>query len=203
MKFILGVKQNMVQFFNEEGKSFPSTLLEVGPAVIVQIKTADKKDGYNAVVVGFGEKNAKNINKAQKGTFKDLGNFKHLKEFRVDNIEDFKVGDKIDASSFEVGDVIQVSSTSKGKGFQGVVKRHGFHGGPRSHGQKHTERAPGSIGATGPQRVFKGVRMGGRMGTDRVTVKNLKVLATDLENNQILISGAVPGIRGALVEIRS
>ncbi len=202
MKFILGVKQNMVQFFNEEGKSFPSTLLEVGPAVIVQIKTVDK-DGYNAVVVGFGNKNTKNINKAQLGVFKDLGNFKHLREFRLENVADFKVGDKIDASTFEVGDVIQVSSTSKGKGFQGVVKRHGFHGGPRSHGQKHTERAPGSIGATGPQRVFKGVRMAGRMGSDRVTVKNLKVLATDVENNQILISGAIPGIRGALVEIRS
>ena len=112
-----------------------------------------------------------------------------------------KLGDVINADTFEEGDKIQVTGTSKGKGFQGVVKRHGFHGGPRSHGQKHSEREPGSIGATGPQRVFKGVRMAGRMGSDRITVKNLKIVGVDKENNKILISGAVPGKRGTLLEI--
>ncbi|MCH7756481.1 50S ribosomal protein L3, partial [Patescibacteria group bacterium] len=114
-----------------------------------------------------------------------------------------KEGDTIDVSVFEVGDIIEVSAISKGKGFQGVVKRHGFHGGPRSHGQKHTERAPGSIGATGPNRVFKGKRMAGRMGSDRVTVKNLKILQIDTEGGRLVISGAIPGRRGTLVEIRS
>lgn len=202
MKFILGIKQNMVQIWNEEGKCFPATLLAAGPVVVTQIKTEDK-DGYTAVQVGFGEKNPRNINKAIKGHVKDLGNFRYLKEFRM-SAEDagkLKVGDSIELSSFEEGDIVQVSGVSKGKGFQGVVKRHGFHGGPRSHGQKHSEREPGSIGATGPQRVFKGVRMAGRMGSDRVTVKNLKVLGIDKENNSMLVLGAIPGKRGTLIEI--
>ncbi len=203
MKFILGTKQNMVQVWNEEGKCFPATVLSAGPAFVTQIKNAEK-DGYASVQVGFGEKNARNINKALKGHFKDLGNFRYIKEFRMDEEEagKLKVGDTIELSSFEEGDVVQISGVSKGKGFQGVVKRHGFHGGPRSHGQKHSERECGSIGATGPQRVFKGVRMAGRMGSDRVTVKNLKVLGVDKENNKILISGAIPGKRGTLIEIR-
>jgi large subunit ribosomal protein L3 len=201
MKFILGTKQNMVQIWDEVGKCFPATVVSVGQMIVTQTKTIEK-DGYEAVQVGFGEKNAKKINKAMKGHIKKLGNFKYIKEFRVENSEEFKVGDTIDVSSFEEGDIVQASGISKGKGFQGVVKRHGFHGGPRSHGQKHSEREPGSIGATGPQRVFKGVRMAGRMGSDRVTVKNLKVLKIDKENNKILISGAVPGKRGTLLEIR-
>lgn len=200
MKFILGTKQNMMQVWNEAGKCFPVTVVNAGASVVTQIKS-EEKDGYNSVQVGFGEKNEKKINKAMKGHFKDLGSFRFVKEFRLKGSNDLKVGDKVEVSSFEEGDVVQVSGVSKGKGFQGVVKRHGFHGGPRSHGQKHSEREPGSIGATGPQRVFKGVRMGGRMGSDRITVKNLKIVAVDKENNKILISGAVPGKRGTLLEI--
>ncbi|MBU0722720.1 50S ribosomal protein L3 [Patescibacteria group bacterium] len=132
-------------------------------------------------------------------------NFAFAREFRLaendENITKLKVGDTMDLSSFAIGDKVRVTGTSKAKGFQGVVKRHGFHGGPRSHGQKHSEREPGSIGATGPQRVFKGTRMGGRMGGDRVCVKNLTILGVDVENNQLLVSGAVPGRRGTLVEI--
>lgn len=200
MKFILGTKQNMVQVWDEDGKCFPATILTAGPVTVTQLKN-EEKDGYSAVQVGFASKNAKKINKALKGHLKNLGNFRYINEFRTDGKE-FKVGDTIDASLFEEGDIVQVSGVSKGKGFQGVVKRHGFHGGPRSHGQKHSEREPGSIGATGPQRVFKGVRMAGRMGSDRITVKNLKILQVDKENNTILISGAVPGKRGTLLEIR-
>ncbi len=190
----------MMQVWNEDGKCFPVTVVNAGPSVVTLVRN-EEKDGYNSVQVGFGEKNEKKINKAMKGHFKDLGSFRFVKEFRLKESNELKVGDKVDVSSFEEGDVVQVSGVSKGKGFQGVVKRHGFHGGPRSHGQKHSEREPGSIGATGPQRVFKGVRMGGRMGSDRITVKNLKIVAVDKENNKILISGAVPGKRGTLLEI--
>jgi len=203
MKFILGTKQNMMQVWNEDGKCFPATLLVAGPVTVTQLKS-NEKDGYGAVQVGFGQKNEKKINKALKGHLKDLGNFRYINEFSAKGEQalEYNVGDIIDVSLFEEGDTVQVSGVSKGKGFQGVVKRHGFHGGPRSHGQKHSEREPGSIGATGPQRVFKGVRMAGRMGSDRVTVKNLKVLQVDKENNTLLISGAVPGKRGTLLEIR-
>jgi len=199
MKFILGTKEEMSQIFTEDGNAVPVTLLSAGPVVVTQIKT-NEKDGYEAVQVGYGVKNPRNINKAEKGHFKGLGNFRHVKEFRTTPGE-MKVGDSFDVSSFEPGDVIEVSGVSKGKGFQGVVKRHGFHGGPRSHGQKHSEREPGSIGATGPQRVFKGTRMGGRMGADRVTVKRLKVVAIDKENNVMAVSGAIPGRRGTVIEI--
>jgi len=200
MKFILGKKEEMSQIFDEKGLAVPVTVVNAGPVTVIGIKTEDK-DGYNAIQVGYGEKKVKNINKAQKGQFKEFGNFEGIKEFKTD-IEGVNIGDKIGISVFEEGDDITVSGISKGKGFQGVVKRHGFHGGRRSHGQKHSEREPGSIGATGPQRVFKGTRMGGRMGSDRVTVKNLKVIAVDKENNKLLISGAVPGRRGTALEIR-
>ncbi len=199
-KFILGKKEEMSQVFDEKGAALPVTVVNAGPIVVIGIKVKDK-DGYDAIQVGYGERKSKNINKAQKGQFKELGNFEKIKEFKVD-IDGVNVGDKIDISVFEEGDNITVSGVSKGKGFQGAVKRHGFHGGRRSHGQKHSEREVGSIGATGPQRVFKGTRMGGRMGSDRVTVKNLKIVAIDKENNKILISGAVPGRRGTVLEIR-
>jgi len=205
MKLILGVKQNMTQIFDEEGNAYPGTLISAGPVVVTQVKNKEK-DGYDALQVGYGERSEKNINKAQKGHFKKLGNFRYVKEFRLKNnqkIGEVKVGDMIDVSTFEKGDKVEVSGISKGKGFQGVVKRHGFHGGPRTHGQKHSEREPGSIGAGGVQRVFKGMRMAGRMGSDRVTVKDLKVLGVDKENNQILVSGAIPGRRGTLIEIKT
>lgn len=202
-KFILGKKENMVQFFDENGRCHPATFVSAGPVTVTQLKTADK-DGYSAIQIGYGSRTEKKLSKAVKGHLKDLGAFADLKEFRLSQGADaFKVGDTIDASTFEVGDRVTVRGVSKGKGFQGVVKRHGFHGGPRSHGQKHSEREPGSIGATGPQRVFKGTRMGGRMGSDTVSVKNLTVLGVDTENNKLLISGAIPGRRGSLIEVHA
>ena len=192
----------MTQVFTEDGVAHPATIVSAGPVVVTQLKNAEK-DGYQAAQVGYGLRRKKNINKAQQGHTKDLGDFRYMREFRTEDGEEKKVGDKIDVSAFEVGDTIVVSSISKGKGFQGVVKRHGFHGGPRSHGQKHSEREPGSIGATGPQRVFKGTKMGGRTGGNRVTVKNLEILQVDKDENQLVIKGAIPGKRGTLVEIRT
>ena len=190
----------MTQIFDEKGIAYPVTIVNAGPVFVTQIKDKNK-DGYEAVQVGYGEKKEKNITKALKGHYKDLGNFRYTKEFKV-STEGIETGSKIDASTFEAGDKVRVSSFSKGKGFQGVVKRHNFSGGPRSHGQKHSEREPGSIGSTGPQRVFKGTRMGGRMGNDRVSIKGAQIVQVDVENNQILIKGAVPGRRGTLVEIQ-
>lgn len=203
MKFILGTKLNMSQVWDEKGQVRPVTVVAASAVVITQVKTAEK-DGYSAVQVGWGERNPKNISKPVKGHIKNLGNFAGLKEFRVDSLPEMKVGDKIDASVFKAGDAVVVSSISKGKGFQGVVKRHGFKGGSRTHGQKHSEREPGAIGggARAGGRVAKGMRMAGRMGGDRVTVKGMKIVQVDAEKNIILIGGPVPGRRGTLVEIR-
>jgi large subunit ribosomal protein L3 len=202
MKFLLGTKENMTQIFEANGKVEPVTVVSGGPVIVTQVKTA-KSDGYESVQVGFGEKKEKNISKPEKGHLKGLGNFKYLKEFRTLGSLEYKAGDKIDASIFAEGDEVSVSGISKGKGFQGVVKRHGFAGGSRTHGQKHSEREPGAIGggARAGGRVAKGMRMAGRMGGDRITVKNLKIVKIDKENNKIYIGGAVPGKRGTLVEI--
>ncbi len=189
----------MSQIFDEAGNVIPVTVLRAGPLVVSQVKNREK-DKYEAVQVAFGEKKEKNLTKAQKGHFKDLGSFRWLREFRVPSGE-IKRGDKIDTSIFKEGDLVKVRSASKGRGFQGAVKRHGFRGGPRTHGQKHSEREVGSIGATWPQRVIKGKRMPGRMGGDMVTVKNLKIIKIEPEKNILYISGAMPGARGALVEI--
>jgi len=204
MKFILGIKKNMTQIFEENGAVRPVTIIEAGPVVVTQ-KKDKQKDGYDAVQIGYGEKKVKNINKAMKGHLKNLGNFRHLREFRMDkNSElDFNVGDKIEISFFEGIKSVNVSSISKGKGFQGVVKRHGFHGGPRTHGQKHSEREAGSIGTGGKEKVLKGTRMAGRMGGDKITVKNLKIIKINKDTNEIFVNGAVPGRRGTLVEIVS
>lgn len=201
MKFILGIKQNMTQLFTDNGEVVPVTVLSTGPATVTQVKTTDK-DGYKAVQVGFGEK--KKLNKAQAGHFKDLGKFRHVKEYRLEEDAKLVVGDKLDLSTFKEGDKVVVSAISKGKGFQGVVKRHGFHGGPRSHGQKHSEREPGSIsgGTRNGGRVPAGMRMAGRMGQDKITVKNLTVAHINAEAGLIMIEGAIPGRRGTLVEIR-
>lgn len=188
----------MTQLFDEEGRVHPVTVLKTSPATVTQVKT-EATDGYAAVQVGYGKKSAKRINKAQKVHMKD-GLFATLKEIKGLDGE-LTVGSAIE-NTFEAGDIVEVSAISKGKGFQGVVKRHGFHGGPRSHGQKHSEREPGSIGAGGYQRVFKGTRMGGRMGGDRITVKNLTVVSVDNEAHEIYIRGAIPGRRGTLVEVR-
>ena len=198
MKFILGTKEKMTQVFDKDGIAYPVTVINAGPVVVTQIKNSET-DGYGAVQIGYGEINEKNVNKAKKGHLKGLGNFKHLREFSL--VDGLNVGDKIDASTFAEGDNVVVSSISKGKGFQGVVKRHGFKGGPRTHGQKHSERKPGSIGAGGIQRVFKGLRMAGRMGTDRITTKNLQIVQVNKKDGVILIKGAVPGRKGTLVEI--
>lgn len=203
MKFILGTKENMTEYFTEDGVVTPVTIIQAAPVIVTQVKTKES-DGYNAIQVGFGEKKAKNLSKALKGHLKELGNFRHIKEFRTDKASDYKVGDSINAADiFAIGDKVQVSGTSKGKGFQGVVKRHGFAGGPRTHGQKHSEREAGSIGGGLRTHVPKGMRMAGRMGSDRITQKNLKVVFLDKENNLLLIKGAIPGVRGSLVEIIS
>ncbi len=200
MKFILGKKQHMVQYFDDDGTVIPATLVDAGPVVVTQIKNKEK-DGYSALQVGFQDQKEKRATKAHIGHIKN-GAYKHLHEFR-DVGADMQIGDKIDVTSFAKGDVVVVSGLSKGKGFQGVVKRHGFHGGPRSHGQKHSEREPGSIGGGLRNRVPKGMRMAGRTGGDRITIKNLKIVGVDADNNQLLIKGAIPGRRGTLVEIVS
>ncbi|KKW25018.1 MAG: 50S ribosomal protein L3 [Candidatus Kaiserbacteria bacterium GW2011_GWB1_52_6] len=198
---MLGTKGRMTQVFDERGVVSAATLITAGPLTITQVKSIEK-DGYAAVQVGFGVRKEKNINNAQKGHTKDLGNIRYMREFV--GSEEVKRGDTVDISVFIPGDVVEVSAISKGKGFQGVVKRHGFSGGPRSHGQKNKERAPGSIGggARAGAHVAKGMRMGGRMGGDRVTVKNLRILQVDAASNTLVISGAVPGRLGTLVEIR-
>ncbi len=194
----------MVQVFGEDGKVRPATVLTTGAMTITQVKTKEK-DGYNALQFGFGKVSGKNVSKAVKGHTKDLGSFAVIKESRIEEVGEMKKGDVVLSDIFAVGDKVTVAGISKGKGFQGVVKRHGFHGGPRSHGQKHSEREPGSIGGGGRDggRVAKGMRMAGRMGGDRVTVKNLEIIALDKENNMIMVSGAIPGRRGTLVEISS
>lgn len=193
----------MVQYFADDGQVHPATLISAGPVTVTQVKNKEK-DGYEAVQVAFGDQKESRLSKAVKGHLKDLGSFKHIQEFRLKSKdESVKRGDKIDVSVFAKGDDVVVSGISKGKGFQGVVKRHGFHGGPRSHGQKHSEREPGSIGGGLRTRVPKGMRMAGRMGSDLITVKGLKVLEIDKDNNTLLVSGAIPGKRGTLVKISS
>ena len=203
MKFTLATKEKMIRVFTDDGRAYAGTVLSVAPATVTQVKTAEGKDGYAAVQIGTGTRKIKNISKPVLGHTGGKG-YETIREFRTDDTA--QVGDTIDVSIFEVGDVVRVSGLTKGKGFAGVVKRHGFHGGPRSHGQKHTERSPGSIGGSGGRaggRVAKGLRMAGRMGTDRVTVTNLKVLVVDKAAGQIVISGAVPGHRGTLLEVVS
>ena len=203
MKFILGTKENMAEYFSEDGAVIPVTIVEAGPITVTRI-FEKSQDGYDSVQVGFGAQKKERITKSRAGAMKGAF-YKTLKEFRLKSADtnDTKVGDVINVSAFAPGDKIEVSSISKGKGFQGVVKRHGFHGGPRTHGQKHSEREPGSIGGGLRTHVPKGMRMAGRMGSDRITQKNLQVVFVDKENNLMLIKGAIAGKRGTLVEIRS
>ena len=199
MKYMLGTKGRMTQVFDDKGVVFAATIVTAGPLSVTQVK-GKEKDGYDAVQVGFSAKKESKVNKAQTGKA-----FRVLREFPLEaSSSPLEAGAPIDISIFTAGDVVEVSAVSKGKGFQGVVKRHGFHGGPRSHGQKNRERSPGSIGGGGRAggRVVKGMRMAGRMGGDRVTVKNLKVLQVDTATHTLLISGAIPGHPGSLVEIR-
>jgi large subunit ribosomal protein L3 len=176
------------------------TAVEAGPCCVIQVKT-EAKEGYGAVQLGFGE--AKQVNSPQRGHLKELGKFRYLREFRIEDTGDIQVGDKVDASLFEAGELVDVTGISRSKGFAGVVKRHHFKGGPKTHGQSDRHRAPGSIGAgTSPGRVFKGTRMAGRMGGDRVTVRNLEVYRSDPERNILLVKGALPGPKNGLLLIK-
>ena len=201
---IIGRKVGMTQVYAEDGRAIPVTVIQAGPCVVVQRKSKEK-DGYAAVQVGLVEEKAlRNVTKPMKGHFAKAGlpPCRVLREFRVEDGSDAKVGDKISVETFAPGDRITIVGTSKGKGFQGVVKRHHFRGGAATHGSMF-HRAPGSIGASAfPSRVMKGMRMGGRMGGDQVTVKNLRVAKIDVENNLLYIRGAVPGGRNGLVVVR-
>jgi len=200
MKFILGKKLTMTQIFKDDGNVVPVTAILVEPNTVTQIKTQDQ-DGYSAVQVGFGR--AKHINKPQGGHLKGLNPIKTLREFVVpaEEIRELKRGAILTVEIFNQGDQVKVTGVSKGKGFQGVVKRHGFHGSPATHGHKDQLRMPGSIGSTDPARVFKGLRMPGQMGNSRVTVSGLEVVAIDQEKNILYIKGAVPGGRNGLLLI--
>ncbi|MEK7665650.1 MAG: 50S ribosomal protein L3 [Patescibacteria group bacterium] len=198
MKALLGKKMHMTQFFNADGTVIPVTLVEAGPCVVTDVKTQES-DGYVSIQLGFGTD--KHVKKAQSGAWKELGAFELVREFRTEQEDVAKRGDVFDVTVFVIGDHVDVTGTSKGLGFQGVVKRHGFHGGPASHGHKDNLRMPGSIGAGGVQRVFKGMRMGGRMGSDRVTVKNLEIVQIDATKHVLAIKGALPGATGSLVMI--
>ena len=203
MKGILGKKVGMTQVFDENGAVVPVTIVEAGPCFVTQKKTVEK-DGYNAIQVGFGDVPEKRLNKPLNGHLKKSGvaPVKYLREFRVDDPDAYEEGQQIDVSVFNVGDKVDVTGTSKGKGFAGVVKRHHFRGGPKTHGQSDRWRAPGSVGAgSTPGRVFKGVRMAGRMGNERVTVQNLRVALVDPEKNLLGIKGAVPGGKNGLIVI--
>jgi len=201
MKFILGKKLEMTQKFQADGSVVPVTIIAAGPCFIIQIKKNDK-DGYKAAQVGYQENNKK-INKPLSGHLKDKFKAKYLKEFKLSKDEEYQEGQKITVSVFEKGEKVKVSGFSKGKGFQGVVKRHGFHGHPTTHGTKDAVRMPGSIGAGGVQHVLKGLRMAGRMGGERVTVSNLEIIDIDPDKNLLFIKGAIPGRRNSLVEIRT
>jgi len=201
MKFIVGKKIEMTQIYREDGTVIPVTAVLAMPNVITQVKSVSSKDGYDAVQVGFGV--AKKTGKALSGHLKGLIPVKAVKEFKVkkEDTESLKRGDTITVAVFAEGDEVKVSGTSKGKGFQGVVKRHGFHGSPKTHGHKDQLRMPGSIGAGGVQRVFKGKKMAGQMGNEQVTISGLKVISIDEVNNILYIKGAVPGARNGLVYI--
>jgi len=201
MKFILGKKIEMTQMFDKDGQAVPVTFVQAGPCFVTQKKTKEK-DGYESLQIGFGEVNLKKLTKPERGHLNGKA-LKYLREFPAVTGSEMEVGSEIKADIFKEGDLVKVAGTSKGKGFAGVVKRHHFGGGPATHGQKHSLRAPGSIGATFPERVPKGRRMGGRLGNERVTVDGLKIFKIDAENNILAITGAVPGIRGALLEIIS
>ena len=202
MKGILGKKLGMTQIFTEEGIVVPVTVVEAGPNVVTQVKTVEK-DGYNAIQVGFEDAKEKSLNKPQKRHLAAANVLKkHLKEFRVDAVEEFTVGQEIKADLFAAGEKIDVTGTSKGKGFQGPIKRHGQSRGPESHGSRY-HRRPGSMGACSfPGRVFKNKKLAGHMGSVKVTVQNLEVVRVDADKNLILVKGAIPGPKGSMVTIK-
>lgn len=204
VKEIYGKKIGMTQIFDENGIAIPVTAIEAKPNVVVQKKVADK-EGYDAVVVAFGEMKEKNANKPQKGIFAKAGVpvMKHLKEIKVENVSEYEIGNEITVSTFEANDKIDVQGVSKGKGFAGVIKRHGAHRGPMGHGSMYHRRT-GSLGAgTNPGRVFKGKIMPGHMGTEISTVSNLTIVKVDADKNVILVKGSVPGAKGSTVRVRA
>lgn len=204
MKTIIGKKVGMTQIFDEKGKVIPVTVIEAGPCLVAQVKSVET-DGYNAIQLGFGDVKESKLNKPEKGHFAKakLANKKHLREFRLDSLEGIKVGDELKADVFEAGDKIDVQGTSKGKGFQGVIKRHGQHRGPMGHGSMY-HRRPGSMGPTStPGRVFKGKKLPGHMGRVTVTIQNLDVVKVDLDKNAILVKGSVPGAKGAILKLKT
>ncbi|MFK7800340.1 MAG: 50S ribosomal protein L3 [Anaerolineae bacterium] len=220
MKGLLGIKVGMTQLIDEDGVATPATIVQAGPCYVTQVKT-EATDGYNAIQVGFGALKEKGLTRGQKGHLGLLPTdskhperktiegdaipaLRHLREFRVDDAADYSIGQQITVTEFAEGQNVDVTGKSKGKGYAGVVKRHHFAGGPKTHGQSDRHRAPGSIGATSTTaRVFKGTRMAGRMGNERKTVQNLKVMRIDEDRNLIAIKGAVPGTKGGLVMIRA
>ena len=203
-KALIGKKVGMTQIFDENGTVIPVTVIEAGPCVVAQVKTIEN-DGYEAVQLGFGEVKENKLNKPVKGHFAkaNVTAKKHLREFRLDSIEGIKVGDELKADVFVAGDKIDVQGTSKGKGFQGVIKRHGQHRGPMGHGSMY-HRRPGSMGSTStPGRVFKGKKLPGHMGKVTVTIQNLDVVRVDMDKNVILVKGSVPGPKGAILKVKS
>lgn len=200
MEGILGKKVGMTQLFAESGRGEPATVIQAGPCMVTQVRSLGK-EGYRAVQLGFGQ--ARRLNKPRQGHLKGLGTFRHLREFPWQQDPPYQVGQMVGVDIFAPGDLVDVTGTSKGRGFAGVVKRHHFAGGPKTHGQSDRHRAPGSIGATtSPGRVFKGTRMAGHMGDERVTVKNLRVLQADPERHLLLVRGAVPGPRNGLLIVK-
>ena len=200
---LLGRKVGMTQIFADDGRVVPVTVIEAGPCYVTQLRTKER-DGYEAVQIGYGA--AKRLNGPEKGHLDKakVPAVRHLRELRSDGLEGVEIGQKLDASLFKVGDLVDVVGTSKGKGFAGVVKRHHFRGGPRTHGQSDRERAPGSSGSTTtPGRVLKGTRRAGQMGNARVTVQNLQVVEADGDRNLLLLRGAVPGARNGLLLIKA
>mgnify|MGYP001851240919 FL=1 len=203
-KGLIGRKVGMTQIFDEEGKVIPVTAIEVGPCTVTQIKTVEQ-DGYTAVQLGFGEVKERKLNKPELGHLSKnkLAPKKYLREFRLDSVEGMKVGDELKADVFAVGDKVDVQGTSKGKGFQGVIKRHGQSRGPMGHGSMY-HRRPGSMGPTStPGRVFPGKNLPGHMGVETVTIQNLEVVKVDLDKNVILVKGSVPGTKGAILKVKS
>ena len=197
---LLGRKLSMTQAFDDGGRAVALTIVEAGPCWVTQLRTAER-DGYSAAQIGFEE--TKRLTRAEQGHLKATPKLRHLREVPLEPGETVTVGAKIDASLLKAGDFVDVVGTSKGHGFAGVVKRHGFSGGPKTHGQSDRHRAPGSVGSgTTPGRVFKGQRMAGRMGGERVTVQNLEVMQVDVERNLVALKGAVPGARNGLLLIR-
>ena len=203
-KGLIAKKLGMTQIFDEKGAVIPVTVLEAGPCTVVQIKN-EETDGYKAVQLGFGDVKEKHVTKPVKGHFNKakVAPKKHLREFRLDNVEDFKVGNEIKADIFQAEDIVDIQGISKGKGFQGVIKRHGQHRGPMGHGSMY-HRRPGSMGSTStPGRVFKGKKLPGHMGVATVTIQNLDVVRVDMDKNVILVKGSVPGNKGAILKIKS